>query len=255
MNKEEKQEIIVEEVPEGVIKPKEPIREDNWKPKTELGRRVKSLEITTVEELLKQDKKFLEAEIIDFLLPDLQSDLINVGQSKGKFGGGKRSIWRQTQKKTSEGNKPKFATLAVVGNKDGYVGLGFGKAKETMPAREKSVRAAKLNMISIRRGCGSWDCSCATPHSVPFKVEGRCGAARIILIPAARGTGLCVEKECKKLLEMVGIKDVYAKTFNSKTKLNLITACFEALKQLSRKKIQDSHSKTLGITTGSVKNG
>ncbi len=53
---------------------------------------------------------------------------------------GSRRVFRQTQKKTKEGNKPKFSTYAVVGNKDGYVGLGFGKAKETVPAREKAVQ-------------------------------------------------------------------------------------------------------------------
>ena len=249
----EKTKEIINEVPQGVVTKQQTLR-DNWKPKTALGRKVKSGEIATLGDLLQQDQKFLEFEIIDVLVPDLQSDLINVGQSKGKFGGGKRSIWRQTQKKTSEGNKPKFGTLAVVGNKDGYVGMGSGKAKETMPAREKAVKAAKLNIISMRRGCGAWDCGCKTPHSIPFKVEGKCGAAKIILIPAARGTGLCVEKECRKVLEMAGIKDVYAKVFNTKTKMNLVYACFDALKQLSKTKIQDKHLELQGIIIGEIRN-
>ena len=249
----EKTKEIINEVPQGVVTKQQTLR-DNWKPKTALGRKVKSGEIATLGDLLQQDQKFLEVEIIDVLVPDLQSDLINVGQSKGKFGGGKRSIWRQTQKKTSEGNKPKFGTLAVVGNKDGYVGMGSGKAKETMPAREKAVKAAKLNIISMRRGCGAWDCGCKTPHSIPFKVEGKCGAAKIILIPAARGTGLCVEKECRKVLEMAGIKDVYAKVFNTKTKMNLVYACFDALKQLSKTKIQDKHLELQGIIIGEIRN-
>jgi len=249
----EKTKEIINEVPQGVVTKQQTLR-DNWKPKTALGRKVKSGEIATLGDLLQQDQKFLEVEIIDVLVPDLQSDLINVGQSKGKFGGGKRSIWRQTQKKTSEGNKPKFGTLAVVGNKDGYVGMGSGKAKETMPAREKAVKAAKLNIISMRRGCGAWDCGCKTPHSIPFKVEGKCGAAKIILIPAARGTGLCVEKECRKVLEMAGIKDVYAKVFNTKTKMNLVYACFDALKHLSKTKIQDKHLELQGIIIGEIRN-
>src|SRR3989344_9103040 len=248
--KEEKiEEILKAEIPEGVVIKKGIIDESSWKPKTELGRKVKAGEITTVEQLLQQDKKFLESGIIDILLKDVQSDLLNVGQSKGKFGGGKRSIWRQTQKKTREGNKPKFAALAAVGNRDGYIGIGHGKAKETMPAREKAIRAAKLNIISIKRGCGAWDCACANPHSIPFKVSGKCGSARIILIPAARGTGLCVEKECRKILALVGIKDVYAKT-----KLNLIYACFNALKQLSTTKTQEQYKKSLGIIMGTGKN-
>ena len=59
-----------------------------------------------------------------------------IGQARGKFGGGQRRIFKQTQKKTREGNKPHFTTTAVTGNKDGYIGMGAGKAKETVPARE-----------------------------------------------------------------------------------------------------------------------
>jgi len=112
----------------------------DWIPKTEFGRKVKSGEIKDIDEILDKGGKILEAEIVDALLPDLEYELITIGQSKGKFGGGKRSIWKQTQKKTKEGNKPKFATVAVVGNRKGYVGIGYGKAKETVPAREKAIR-------------------------------------------------------------------------------------------------------------------
>ena len=81
-------------------------------------------------------------EIVDILLPNLETDLLLIGQSKGKFGGGQRRVFRQTQKKTREGNKPKFSTIAIAGNKDGYVGIGYGKSKETVPAREKAFRSA-----------------------------------------------------------------------------------------------------------------
>ena len=62
----------------------------------------------------------MEAEILDVLMPNLTTELLLVGQSKGKFGGGQRRVFRQTQKKTREGNKPRFGTFAVVGNEDGY---------------------------------------------------------------------------------------------------------------------------------------
>src|SRR3989338_1418284 len=120
---------------------------DSWKPKTELGKKVKNGDISTIDYILDRGLPLLEPQIVDMLLPGLQVDLLEVGQSKGKFCGGKRSIWRQTQKKTKEGNKAKFATMVAVGNKDGYVGLGFGDAKETVPAREKAIRKSKLNII------------------------------------------------------------------------------------------------------------
>lgn len=224
---------------------------ESWTPVTSLGRKVKSGEIKDIDELLDRGGAILEAQIVDCLLTDLEVDLLAIGQSKGKFGGGKRTIWRQTQKKTPEGNKPSFATLAVAGNRNGYVGIGHGKARETVPAREKAVREAKINLIKIRTGCGSWECKCASPHSIPFAVEGRAGSVRIRLMPAPKGTGLCVEKECGKLLALAGIKDIYSRTVgHTGTKINLIFACFEALKQLSAVKVKEDYYKVAGIVEG-----
>src|SRR3990167_7524179 len=188
--------ILPEELPVVVEKK---VDTDKWNPKTELGKKVKNGEIKDMGEILSSGNKILEEQIIDFLIPNLQSDFLLIGQSRGKFGGGKRTIWRQTQKKTSEGNKPKFGILAIVGNKDGYVGIGLGKSKETMPSREKAIRNAKLNMIYVKRGCGSWACGCNKPHSIPFTVKGKEGASAMKLMPAPQGTKLCAEKECQKI--------------------------------------------------------
>lgn len=224
---------------------------ESWKPKTELGKKVKKGEIKDLAEILDKGFIILEPEIVDVLLPNLESVLISAGQSKGKFGGGKRSIWRQTQKKTCEGNKPKFTSVAVIGNKDGYIGLGLGQAKETVPAREKALRQAKLNVIKIKRGCGSWECACAGIHSIPFTVQGRCGSVRIKIIPAPKGSSLKIEKECQKMLELAGIRDVYSKTFGqTRTKINLVKACFLALKQLSTVRVQPEYVKLAGIVEG-----
>jgi len=209
----------------------------DWIPKTEYGRKVKSGEIKNIDVILSKGGKILEAEIVDSLLPDLEYDLITIGQSKGKFGGGKRSIWKQTQKKTKEGNKPKFATIAVVGNRKGYVGIGYGKAKETVPAREKALRQAKINLIKVNYGCGSWDCACGEEHSIPFKVEGKCSSVKVELLPAPKGTNLCIHKELRKILALAGIKDVYSKTYGkTNTQVNLVKACMNALKQLAKVK-------------------
>lgn len=109
----------------------------SWKPKTAIGREVKEGKMKDIDSILKNSKKILESEIVDSLLK-LENDLISIGQAKGKFGGGKRRAWRQTQKKTKEGNILTFSCMAVVGDKKGHVGVGYGKAKETLPAREKS---------------------------------------------------------------------------------------------------------------------
>ncbi len=244
----ELEEQIVEEV-----KKKGAFEKEAWKPKTSLGIKVKNGEISSIDYALDKRIKILEPEIVDALLPNLTTDLLMVGQSKGKFGGGQKRVFKQTQKKTQEGNKPKFATFAVVGNEDGYVGIGYGKSKETVPAREKAIRQAKLNVIKIRRSCGDWRCGCGDAHTVPFKVSGKAGSVEIILIPAPKGTGLKVEKECQKILKLAGIKDVWSKTEGqTRSKLNLLYACFEALQKLMDFKINQKDAESSKIIEGSL---
>lgn len=206
----------------------------SWAPKTKLGRDVKEGRIKNIDEILDKKMKILESEIVDSLL-SVKSDLISIGQSKGKFGGGKRRAWRQTQKKTKEGNVPTFSAFAVVGDENGHIGVGDGEAKETLPARDKAIRKAKLNIIKAERGCSGFDCSCSEKHTVPFKVKGKAGSVELTLIPAPQGTGLVVANELKKILKMVGIKDVYSRTSGSvRTSFNLIKACIDALKKTNR---------------------
>jgi small subunit ribosomal protein S5 len=222
-----------------------------WTPKTALGKRVKSGEIKDIKQVFEEGTKILEPEIVDALIPNLETDLLLVGQSKGKFGGGQRRVFKQTQKKTMEGNKPKFSAFAVVGNRDGIVGIGIGKAKETVPAREKAFRNAKLNIIMIRRGAGSWEDKSTEPHSIPYKVEGKCGSVSVKLMPAPKGKGLVIEKECSKIMRLAGIKDVWAKSYGSTgTKANLIMAYMKAMQKLITTKIHPNHIESLGIVDG-----
>ena len=215
-------------------KPWEKDREEitaEWEPKTKLGREVKDNKITKIDEILGNNKKILEPEIVDSLLV-VKSDLLSIGQSKGKFGGGKRRAWRQTQRKTKEGNVPTFSTMAVVGDGNGHVGIGTGKAKETLPARDKAIRKAKLNIMKITRSCSAFDCDCSELHTVPFKVTGKSGSVKVALIPAPQGTGLVVANELKKVLQMAGIEDVYSQTFGQqKTSFNFVKACMNALEK------------------------
>lgn len=202
---------------------------ESWIPKTSLGKLVKSGKLKEIDEALKY--RVLESEIVDLLLK-LKTEMLNIGQAKGKFGGGKRRAWRQTQKKTKEGNVPTFAAMAVVGNEDGYVGLGVGRAKETLPARSKSLRKAKLDIKKIKRGCASFDCVCGELHTVPFIVEGKSGSCKVKLMPAAQGTGLVAGDELKKILKLAGIKDVYSVTTGKiRTTFNLAKACMKALEK------------------------
>ncbi|PIY60723.1 30S ribosomal protein S5, partial [Candidatus Woesearchaeota archaeon CG_4_10_14_0_8_um_filter_47_5] len=224
---------------------------EGWVPKTAIGKKVLSGEIKSVDAILEEGHSIREPEIVDILFPELTSELLLIGQAKGKFGGGKRRVFKQTQKKTPEGNKPHFATCAVVGNKAGYVGIGYGKARETVPAREKAIRRAKCNVFKIRRGSGSWEDASTGNHSIPYAVTGKCGSVILTLLPAPKGTGLIVEKECARILELAGIRDIRSATKGkTRTKLNLVRACEKALHNLMEVKIMPQHYDILGIYEG-----
>lgn len=238
---------VDEETPVVEYKPVE-----DWVPKTELGKKVKSGEIQDIDTILNNGMNILEPEIVDSLL-QLESELLLIGQAKGKFGGGQRRIFRQTQKKTREGNKPKFTTLAVVGNRDGYIGIGIGKSKETVPAREKAIKNAKLNIFKISRGSGSWQSNSKDPTSIPFTVTGKCGSVELTLIPAPKGKGLIVEKECAKILALAGIKDVWSKTKGqTKNRINMITALERALKKLISTKMRQKDMEAVAYQEGRI---
>ncbi len=256
VEEEEKLEVekdVITELPEieAETKPQIKINVEGWVPKTSIGKKVKSGEITDIDTILDNGIPILEEQIVDVLMPNLQSELLMIGQSKGKFGGGARRIFKQTQKKTPEGNKPSFACMAVVGNSDGYVGIGYGKSKDTVPAREKAIRNAKLAVFKLRRGAGSWEDATSEPHSVPWTVEGKCGSVKMILMPAPKGKGLIVEQECAKILRLAGIENIYSKTFGqTRSKTNVIEACIKALKKLNSFKPRPAHIKNVYMIEG-----
>lgn len=223
----------------------------SWVPKTAVGKQVHAGAITNIDQILDQGMPILEEQIVDVLMPNMSSELLMIGQSKGKFGGGAKRIFRQTQKKTPEGNKPSFACMAVIGNGNGYVGIGYGKSKDTVPAREKAVRNAKMALFKIRRGAGSWEDATSEPHSIPWKVEGKCGSVRIELMPAPKGKGLIVEEECAKILKLAGVENVYSRTYGqTRSKMNVVYALIDALHKLGSFKPRERDLKSVYMVEG-----
>jgi len=218
------------EIPEDGIAFRE---EKAWTPKTQLGRDVLAGRIKSIDEILESGKRILEPEIVDYLLPGLKEELILIGGRTGKGGGAQRIPIRITARVTKSGRRFRMSAFMVVGNEDGYVGIGKGVSVDARRAVEKARRKAKMNIIKVWRGCGSWECGCGTPHSIPFKTEGKCGSVRVVLMPAPKGVGLVSDDESKKILRLAGIKDVWVRTFgNTSTHINLITAVYMALKNL-----------------------
>ncbi len=226
----------------------------DWIPLTALGKKVKSGEITSIDQILNKNLIIREPEITETLIPNLSVDLLLVGQARGKFGGGQRRVFRVTQKKTRDGSKMKFLCMAIAGNQDGVIGLGKGSARETVPARNKSIIDAKKHVFKIRRGCGSWECGCGEPHSIPFAVSGKSSSVSITLFPAPKGIGLCINDECKKILKLAGIKDVWSMTKGqTSSRMNLVKACMNALRNLNKYHLNPKYASNVSIIDGGNK--
>ncbi|MBM4240115.1 MAG: 30S ribosomal protein S5 [Euryarchaeota archaeon] len=207
---------------------------DEWEPKTNLGHDVKEGNIEDIDEIFAKGLPIMELEIVDILVPDLEEEVMDVNL---------------VQRMHKSGRKVNFRVIVAVGNKNGYVGLGQGKAKEVGPAIRKAVDTAKFNLIKVRRGCGDWGCVCGKQHTVPFKVTGKSGSVRVTLIPAPGGVGLSIGDVGKTILRLAGIDDVWSQTMGqTQTTINFANAVFDALKQLSRVKADKSDLKTLGVT-------
>lgn len=204
-----------------------------WQSKTKLGKDVFEGRITSIDEILDSGRKIVEPEIIDKLVPELKSKLILVGGRTGKGGGIQRIPVKITATMHRSGRRFTMNAFAAVGNEDGLVGIGKASALESRSAIEKAIKKAKLSIIKVKRGCGSWECGCGEPHSIPYKTEGKSGSVRAVLMPGPKGLGLVADDETKKLLRLAGIKDVWVKTYgNTGMRINLLTAVFKALKNL-----------------------
>jgi small subunit ribosomal protein S5 len=210
----------------------------DWVPKTKLGKLVAEGKITTMSEALKSRLPLREPQIVDILLPDMVDEVLDVNM---------------VQRMTDSGRRVRFAITVVVGNRDGFVGLGRTKGKEVGPAIRAAIDVAKLNMIEIKRGCGSWECGCATPHSLPFQIVGHAGSVVVTFKPAPRGTGLAVGAIAKSVLQMAGVSDTWGFTSgHTKTTINYSIAAFDALKKTAMVKVTNEQKDRLKIVSGPV---
>lgn len=129
---------------------------------------------------------------------------------------------RRVAKVVAGGKNLRFRALVVVGDEQGTVGVGIAKAAEVPDAIRKAIRKAKRNAIKVAISKGT----------IPHEVVGKLGASRILLKPAAPGTGVIAGGAARAVLELAGIKNVLAKSLGSTTAINLAQATFEALKKL-----------------------
>jgi len=212
-------------------------RISKWTAKTELGRMVVSGEITTIQDALATELPLREPPIIDLLVPDLLEEVIDI---------------HMVQRMSDSGRRVRFAVTTIVGNGNGIVGLGRVSGKLVRPTITKALDRAKMNIIEIRRGSGSWECSTVVPNSLPFEVSGRTGSTRITLKPAPPGVGLVTNQVGKIMLKLAGVEDAWSFTKGqTQTIYNFANAMFNALQKTTTTKLLpgqgDYHNMIKGV--------
>ncbi len=194
-----------------------------WIPQTRLGTLVKEGQVTTMSEALASGLPIREFQIVDALLPEIRDEVLDINM---------------VQRMTDSGRRVKFRATVIVGNGDGFIGIGEGKDVQVGVAIRKAIDTAKMNIVAIKRGCGSWECGCGHGHTVPFEVDGKAGSVEVKLMPAPRGLGLASGGTAKKVLEIAGIKDVWTKVSGeTRTTLNFAKATFDALIRTTTMKV------------------
>ncbi len=212
--------------------------EKYWVPKTKLGIMVRDGKLTTMDQVLDSGLVLREPEIVDILLGEMQDEVIDVNM---------------VQRMTDSGRRVRFAVTVAVGNENGFLGVGRAHGKEVGPTIRKAIDDAKTNLISLKRGCGSWECGCGAPHSIPFKTKGKSGSVVVTFLPAPKGVGLAVGDVAKKILTLGGVKDLWATTRGqTQTTWNYASAVYEALINLSRMRVNRSQQEKFSILSGGI---
>jgi len=143
----------------------------------------------------------------------------------------------RTAKVMRGGRRFSFSALVAVGNRNGLVGLGFGKAKEVPLAVEKARKKAEKNLIRVP----------IENDTIPHTVMGHLGASKVLLKPASKGTGIIAGAAVRAIVELAGIKNILSKSYGSNNPINLCKATMDALMQLvDRKKAEELRGVKVG---------
>lgn len=139
------------------------------------------------------------------------------------------------------GRRFRFAALVVVGDKNGQVGFGTGKANEVPDAIKKAIDAAKNNLVSV---------PIINKSTIPHEITGRYGAGKVFLKPAAPGTGVIAGGPVRAVLELAGVTDILSKSIGSNTPINVVRATVEGLSNL---KTAESYAKLRNKTVEEIR--
>jgi small subunit ribosomal protein S5 len=199
--------------------------DNGWTPRTRLGRQVQAGDVTSMEQALATGLPLKEAQIVDQLLPDLEDEVLDINM---------------VQRMTDSGRRVKFRVSVAVGNRNGYLGYAEARDDQVGGAIEKAIDVAKLNVISVDRGSGSWEDSAGGVNSLTRKAEGKAGSVEVEIQPAPQGLGLAGAETVRNILELAGIEDAWTSSDgNTRTTVNLAKATFNALVNASQARTPD----------------
>ena len=128
----------------------------------------------------------------------------------------------RVSKTVKGGRKMSFSALVVVGDREGQVGYALGKARENADAIRKATEVARRNLVKVTMN----------DRTIPHEVIGRCGASRVMLKPASKGTGVIAGGGARAVLDLAGVRDVLAKSLGASSALNVVKATMDGLMQL-----------------------
>ncbi len=196
-----------------------------WEPVTRLGRKVQEGEIDTMEDALNSGLPLKEPEVVDQLLPGLEDEVLDINM---------------VQRMTDSGRRVKFRCVVAIGNRDGYVGYAEGRDDQVGGAIQKAIDIAKLNIIDVPRGSGSWEDRAGGNHSLARKATGKAGSVEVDIIPAPKGLGLAAAETPRKVLELAGIEDAWTKSHgNTRTTVNFAKATYNALRNAAESRVPE----------------
>jgi small subunit ribosomal protein S5 len=193
---------------------------NGWTPRTRLGRMVQDGDVTSMEQALDTGLPLKEPELVDQLLPGLDDEVLDINM---------------VQRMTDSGRRVKFRCVVAIGNRDGFLGYAEGRDDQVGSAIQKAIDVAKLNIISVDRGSGSWEDSAGGVNSLTRKAEGKAGSVTVEVIPAPQGLGLAAAPTVRNILELAGVEDAWTRSNGTtRTTVNLAKATYNALQNASQ---------------------
>ena len=190
-----------------------------WDPRTRLGNLVAEGEIETMQEALNSGLPFKEPEITDQLLGGIEDEVLDINM---------------VQRMTDSGRRVKFRCVVAIGDRNGFVGFAEGRDDQVGSGIQKAIEIAKLNVIHVERGSGSWEDRPGGTHSLARRTSGKAGSVEVDVIPAPKGLGLAAAETPRSVLELAGIEDAWTRSSGkTRTTVNFAKATFNALRQAS----------------------